>query len=263
MRSKKKNKSKNKKTKSACRRGDKIALILKMGTIILLMVSIAAGAVLCIKMLELQFNVKEIVVSGNYHLDRDDILAAMKIHKGESLMDVPFEELGDNLKKNPWITDVALRKEYPNTLIVKIDEAIPKALLRMRKQLFLVDERGRILESIKEETTPFLPVIKDISPQNSKAMGEAMKLVEALSRKSSFSEWESVEIGLESYGLTAYIDGELIKVGYGRYSEKFDRWIELEPELRKRRVPIKYVDLRFKDSVIVKPMREDKGEASS
>jgi cell division protein FtsQ len=263
LRSKRKNKSKNKKTKPSYRRGEKIALILKRGAIILLVVSIAAGAVLGIKMLKLQFNVKEIVVSGNYHLDRDDILSAMNIHKGESLMDVPFEELGDNLKKNPWIRNVALRKEYPSTLIVKIDEATPKALLRMRKQLFLVDERGKILESIRGETTPFLPVIKDISPKDSKAMGEALKLVEALSRKSSFSEWESVEIGLESYGLAAHIDGELIKVGYGRYSEKFDRWIELEPEIRKKRVTIKYVDLRFKDSVIVKPMRADRGEASS
>jgi cell division septal protein FtsQ len=42
-------------------------------------------------------------------------------------------------------------------------------------------------------------------------------------------------------------------VGYGNYSKKFDRWIELEPELRKKEMSILYVDLRFKDSVIVKP----------
>ncbi len=139
---------------------------------------------------------------------------------------------------------------------------MPKALLSVKKQLYLIDEDGKILEWIKGEGTLFLPVIKDISLENKKGISEALKLVEVLSGKNIFADRESVEIGLESYGLTMNIDGEFIKVGYGKYSEKFDRWVELEPEIRKIGVPIKYVDLRFKDSVIVKPLKTIK-EASS
>jgi hypothetical protein len=83
-----------------------------------------------------------------------------------------------------------------------------------------------------------------------------------LSKKKFIANKESVEIGIESYGLTLIIDGELIKVGYGNYSAKFDRWIELEPEIRRKGLPIKYVDLRFKDSVIVKPLKPVLGETS-
>jgi cell division protein FtsQ len=240
-----------------------MALILKRGTLFLLAAVFIAGAVLGLKMLAQQFNVKEIVISGNYHLERDEILGAMKITRGKSLMKINLEDIGDGLEQNPWIKQVAVRKQYPHSLVVKIDEAVPKALLSMNKQLFLLDKEGSILESIKGETVPFLPVIKDINPKNRKGITEALKLVEALSGRADVIERESIEIGLETYGLTVTLDGEFIKVGYGKYSEKLARWIELEPEIRKRGVPIKYVDLRFKDSVIVKPLKEKKGEKSS
>ena len=90
-----------------------------------------------------------------------------------------------------------------------------------------------------------------------------MKLITALSEKNVLSSRESIEIGTGSYGLFISMDGEFIKVGYGDYSEKFERWLEIEPEIRKRGVPIKYIDLRFKDSVIVKPMEKTRKGKSS
>jgi cell division septal protein FtsQ len=233
-------KKKNKKRKAAYRRGEKMAIFFKRGTVVLMAVVICAAVVLGLKTLARQFGVKEIMVSGNYHLDADDILKTMKIHKGESLLKLHFENIEADLKKNQWIKKVAFRKQYPGTLVVKIAEAEPRALLSMKKRFF-----------------------KDIDPKNKKGMKEALKLVAALSGNDEFIDRESIEIGLESYGLAVHIDGEFIKVGYGKYEDKFERWIELEPEIRKRGVPIKYVDLRFKDSVIVKPLKERKGEKTS
>ena len=123
--------------------------------------------------------------------------------------------------------------------------------------------KGNILERIKGESIPFLPVIKEVSPKNKKDISEALKLIASLSEKNILSSRESIEIGTETYGLFVNMDGEFIKVGYGDYSEKFERWIELEPEIRKRGVPIKYIDLRFKDSVIVKPMEKTRKGKSS
>jgi len=247
--------SKNKKRKSAYRRGEKIALFFKRGTIFFLVVVLAALALLGVKLLSREFHVREILVSGNYHLDRNDIIEAAGIRKGDSLFDVPLDHVEERLRKNTWIRTTALRKQYPGTVVIRVDEAVPKALLSVKKKLYLLAEDGKILERIRGEVTPFLPVIKDIRPANQKEIAEAIRLVDSLSKKNILADRESIEIGLEAYGLTMNIDGEFIKVGYGNYAEKLERWIELEPEIRKKGVPIKYVDLRFKDSVIVKPMK--------
>ncbi len=240
-----------------------MAMFLKRGTIFFVIVIIASAGVLGLKIFAQQFSLKEIMISGNYHLAREDILGEMKVSKGESLISLQFEDVEESLKQNPWIKKVAMRKQYPGTLILRIEEVVPKALLRIKKRLYLLDAEGSVIERIEGETIPFLPVINNISRKNRKGISEALKLVDALSGKKGIIDRESVEIGLESYGLTVNMDGEFIKVGYGRYAEKFERWMELEPEIRKRGVPIKYVDLRFKDSVIIKPLQKSKGEKTS
>jgi cell division protein FtsQ len=244
------------------RRGEKMASFFKRGTIFFLMIIFLSIAFLGVKSLKQKFYVREILVFDNNHLDTKEIIASAKIQIGDSFFDINLNEIDKRLKQNTWIKKVTLRKQFPNTLIVKVQEAVPKALLSRKKRLYLVDEDGKILERIKGETTHFLPLIKDISPKNEKGMSEAIKMVEVLSKKKFIANKESVEIGIESYGLTLRIDGELIKVGYGNYSAKFDRWIELEPEIRRKGLPIKYVDLRFKDSVIVKPLKPVRGETS-
>ncbi len=225
---------------------------------VLLAVVVTAAAVLGLKMFAEQLRVEDIIISGNSRLEREDVLDSLKVRRGESLLNLHFSELRGRLKANSWIKKVDLRKQYPDTLEIRIEEAEPKALLSINDQLYLVDGDGNRLESIKGETTPFLPVIKNIDPVLRKEMSEALKLVAAMSGKGAFADRESIEIGLESYGLTVRMDGEFIKVGYDDYEEKFARWIELEPEIRKRGLPVQYVDLRFKDSVIVKPVEEEK-----
>ena len=249
--------------KPAYRRGEKFALYLKRGTQVLLACVVFAALMLGTKLLTRQFSVNEIIVSGNYHLDKEDIVKSMKIIKGQPLLDIHSEDINERLRENPWIKSVALKKQFPGTLLIKVEEAAPRALLSIKKKLYILDENGSILERIKGESTPFLPVLKEISPKNKKDITEALKLISSLSEKNILSSKESVEIGTESYGLFVNMDGELIKVGYGDYSEKFERWIELEPELRKRGVLIKYIDLRFKDSVIVKPVEKTRKGKSS
>ncbi len=255
--------SKSKKKKSAYRRGEKLVVLFRRGTIVLLVIAFIAALVLAVKMVSNKFYVREVLVSGNYHIDAKDIIKSSKIKKGDLLVDMHLKGIGGRLRENAWIKEVLLKKQFPGRLLIHIKEASPIALLSIKKRLYIIDEDGEKLERIKGESTPFLPVIKNINSKDRKGLSEALKLVSVLSEKKAFAGRESIEIGLEPYGLTMHVDGELIKVGYGEYSEKFERWIELEPEIRKKGLEIKYVDLRFKDSVIVKPLRPEKKEKTS
>jgi len=252
-----------KKKKAAFRKGEKLTLFFKRGTLVMLVIVFVALSVLGVKWLTQKLYIREIVVTGNYHLDEQDIIKSASISSGAPLLDIAFKDIDAKLRENAWIKQVVMRKQFPGTLLINIEEAVPRALLSLKKRMYLLDEDGEILERIEDKATPFLPVIKDINPKNKKGISEAIKLINALSEKNTLANRESIEIGLESYGLTMNIDGEFIKVGYGNYSKKFDRWIELEPEIRRREVPIKYVDLRFKDSVIVKPLKTEKRKKSS
>jgi hypothetical protein len=97
-------------------------------------------------------------------------------------------------------------------------------------------------------------VIMDIEPdKDRKGLLEALQLIDALSERNVMSSIESVEISLRSYGLEMNIDGEMIKVGYGKYHEKLDIWKDFESRMNEVGAA-KYIDLRFQD-VIVKPLK--------
>ena len=238
-------------------------IYLKRGAVFLLGVFIITAVVLAMKLVSDKFYVQEIVVSGNYRIDREDVIKSSRLRRGDPLLGLRFRDVDKNLRENAWIKKVSLRKQFPGTFFIALEEAVPTALLDIKKGLFIVDNEGKLLEKITGESTTFLPVIKGIEPENKKGLGEALKLVDALAAKNVFAGRDSVEIGLEPYGLAMHVEGEFIKVGYGNYPEKFKRWMELEPEIRKRGLELEYVDLRFKDSVIVKPAGEAAKESTS
>lgn len=236
-----------------------MVIFLKRGCVVLFVFIFIAGAVLGAKLLVRAFPVKNIMVSGNYHLEESEIAEAVDIREGSSLVELSLVELKARLKRNAWIKKVSLRKRFPDTIMVDVEEAVPRALLSLDGRIFLIDTGGNVLEEIEDESTSFLPVIVGINPKKDRGgILEAMKLINALDENDILSRKESIEIMLKPYGLVMNLDGEYIKVGYGRYAKKIGRWKALEMEIKKKGIAIAYVDLRFNNDVIIKPLKRVK-----
>lgn len=249
-------KNQKNRNKSAYWRGEKVWIYLRRGILVVSLIIIVSVILFGIKLSGRVFPLKNIIVTGNNSLEEGEIKDAIETERGRGLIRVSLRGVNKKLMDMPWIKKVSLRKQFPDTLIVRVEETVPRAILSFDGGLFLLDGRGYILEEIKEEKTPFLPVITGINYNNNKAdIIEALKLVEALSQKGILSHKESIEITLKSYGLYMNIDGEIFKIGYGRYADKIERWKDLEVEVRKKGIVIEYVDLRFIDRVIVKPLK--------
>lgn len=249
------------KQKSAYRRGEKAVIFFKRGIIVLSAFILVAGVIIGVRLIADVFPVKNVLVSGNYNLEESEIIGAVNIRSGESLFRLSLDEVETRLKKNAWIKKVSLRKQFPDTIMIDVEEAVPRALLRFDGHMFLVNQSGNVLEEIKSESTPFLPVIVGIDPEkDSGGILEALKLIRVLAEKGILSRKESVEIMLKAYGLVMNMDGEYVKVGYGGYAEKLGRWKNLEEEIRRKNISVDYVDLRFENEVIVKPAKRNNKE---
>lgn len=247
--------SKNNKKKSAFRRGEKTIIFLRRGIIFISLVVLIMILALGAKYMTGSFIVRDIVVSGNYHLEEEDIVRKLNMGEDTSLLSLRFKDVDETLRNSPWVKKVSIKRQLPDTLMIRIEEAVPKALLSQNGHTYLIGEEGGILEEIGSEGTQFLPVIRDIDPgKDGKELLEALQLIEALSERNVLANMESVEICLRSYGLEMKIDGEMIKVGYGKYHEKLDRWKDFESRMNEVGAA-KYIDLRFQDKVIVKPLR--------
>jgi cell division protein FtsQ len=202
--------------------------------------------------------VKHVVFVGNSHLTDDELLALAGIHVNESLIMISSKKVSQRLLKSPWVKSVNVRKEFPETLSLLIEEAVPLALLDMNGRLFLVDEKGKLLEELKDNSIPFLPVITGDPFKEKEGFSDAVNLVKLMESKGFLSEIDHIEIIVKKpYELTAIIDGTVVKMGAGSYEEKLERLIELEDEINSRGIPVDYIDLRFANKAIVKPITNE------
>jgi cell division protein FtsQ len=203
------------------------------------------------------FPIGHIAFFGNRHLTDDEVKALSGIHPGVSLAAISGKNVGRQLLKSPWVRSVSVRREFPDTLSIVIKETEPFALLDMNEHLFLIDEKGRLLEELKDDSVPFLPVITCDPFREKEGFSEAINLVRLMNNKGLSSERDCIEITAHKpQELSVTIDGTVVKVGAGGYEEKIERLIHLEEKIKSMGIFVDYIDLRFSDKAIVKPITD-------
>jgi cell division protein FtsQ len=203
------------------------------------------------------FVVKEVVFSGNVHLSDDELRTLAGIRGGESLLTLSSADVYGKISATPWIRSVVVRKEFPGRLLVRVKETEPFALLDMKGRLFIVDERGKMLEELRESSMPFLPIISGDPFGNKEVFSDAIRLVRAVKETGLMARKNRIEIIAHRLNdIAVNLDGVVIKVGAGDYEEKLSRLTELEEEINARHIPVDYIDLRFANRVVVKPVNE-------
>lgn len=222
-------------------------------------ISIAAGGYLFFSLNPLQslFPVKRIVFNGNRHVTDEELKALSGIRSKESLVIISNGRVSGNLLKSPWIKSVYIRKEFPETFFVEIKEAEPFALLDTKGHLFIVDEKGRMLEELKGDAVPFLPVITCDPFKEREGFTEALALARLMTEQGFSADRDHIEIiAHKPNELSVSIDGIFVKIGAGGYREKLERLLLVEKDIKDMSMPVDYIDLRFGNKAIVKPYIE-------
>ncbi|MEW6067074.1 MAG: FtsQ-type POTRA domain-containing protein [Nitrospirota bacterium] len=203
------------------------------------------------------FPIKNVLVDGNKHLSDEEIVELAGIKTNESLIKISNKEISRTLLESPWIKSVSIRKKFPDTLFLAVEEVEPLALLDVNGYLFLVDDRGRFLEEFKDNPIPFLPVITGDPFKEKEGFSEALKLARLMNDKGFSSERDCIEIIIKKpHELTVRVDGTVIKIGAGTYEDKLTRFIEIEEEVKRRGITVDYIDLRFANKAVVKPINK-------
>lgn len=236
---------------------NKSSLLKGITVFVLLTSALAIVAYISLIKIKSLFPIKRTVFIGNRHLTVDELRALAGIHENESLLTISGKKVSQRLLKSPWIRSVSVRKEFPETLSVLVSEVVPFALLDVNGHLFIIDEKGKLLEELKDNPIPFLPVITGDPSKEGEGFSEAITFAKTMNDMGFSSEKDQIEIVISKpQELTVIIDGIVVKIGSGEYREKLERLLELEEEIKRRKIPIDYIDLRFANRVVLKPIKE-------
>ena len=205
----------------------------------------------------------EIVVLGNRHLLKDDVLAVLSGLRGQNIVSSDLGVWRDRLMESPWVSDATLRRSLPSTVEVVVSERDPIGIGRVKGRLYLVDERGGIIDEYGPRYADFdLPIIDglagsagDASPTDGERGALAARVVTSLRAKPEIARRLSQVDVSNVHNASVILNGDraVIYVGDDRFLPRLESYLELASALRERVADIDYVDLRFEDRIYVRP----------
>jgi cell division protein FtsQ len=207
------------------------------------------------------FQVKRITVQGNRRLSSGEVLALLEGLKGTSLLKVDLEEWRRGVLSSPWVADAFLRRTLPSAVDVTIVEREPLGIGRVNGSLFLVDDRGAVIDDYGPNYADLdLPIIDGLLSPAADAAADAARamlarrLIEALRAQNLTGRVSQIDVA-DSRNAVVLLDGDptLIRLGSERFVERLQSYFELAPALREQVPDIDYVDLRFDERVYVRP----------
>ena len=208
--------------------------------------------------------VDRIVVRGNERLSKGEVLAVLNGLRGESLVWTDLDPWRRKLLASPWVGDAALRRSLPSTVEVVISERQPVGIGRINSDMYLVDDRGVIIDQYGPQYTDLdLPIVDGLSasPNDSPTMTDeiraelAARLIAAIKAKPAIARRLSQIDVSDAHNAKIILSGDpaVIQLGDDQFLPRLESYLQLAAALRERVAEIDYVDVRFEDRIYVRP----------
>ena len=208
------------------------------------------------------FKLERIEVANLRKLKREDVVALTGAKPGDPMLSLDLRHIAEQVKKNPWIEKVQVRRNFPHTLSVEIAEWVPAAVLNMG-YIYYVDKKGEVFKPLTEGDNPDYPVITGIGeedlakdPAGCKLMLKtALELTDLLRTGAIFKLEDISEIHIDKgYGYTLFTaqGGVPVKLGNSGFVEKLARLSRIYKDLSAQLPALEYIDLNYIDKIVVK-----------
>jgi len=201
------------------------------------------------------FQIDRVVVLGNHRLVSGEVRALLDGINKESIFHVDLEEFRQRLLDSPWVADATLRRVFPSTVEVRVNERTPLAVARLNRQAYLVDATGVIIDAAGPQYQEFdLPVVDGLlsdGPTGTAADPARIDLVGRLvadlgARADLLRRVSQIDVS-DSRNAIVLIDGEPARLYLGDrdFLARLQRYEESAPKVREYVRAIDYYDLRF------------------
>jgi len=207
--------------------------------------------------------VDHIVVHGNERLSRGEVMGMLDGLRGESLFGTDLDRWRRRLMASPWVRDAALRRSLPSTVDVAISERTPVGVSRVGEEMYLVDERGILIDQYGPQYADLdLPIIDGLAMPSSDGTAAdtaraelASRIITSVRMKPELAKKLSQIDVSDLHNASVILSGDpaVIYLGDDQFAQRLQQYVDLAAALRERVPGIDYVDLRFDDRIYVRP----------
>lgn len=142
---------------------------------LLVLVAVAATSLAAVVVLRSPIlDVDEVRVVGAATTGPDAVTAAAGLDLGSPILLADLDGAEARVRDLPWVGDVVVERELPGTVVVRVTERVPVAVVSGAGRAVLVDDVGRVLGEAPPSAVP--PFVHVLVPDAPPAVGEQLDL---------------------------------------------------------------------------------------
>ncbi|WP_240224528.1 cell division protein FtsQ/DivIB [Rheinheimera hassiensis] len=202
--------------------------------------------------------VRQVRLYGDFHhIDATVLHQTLQQQYVGNFFSVNVDQVQQFLLQQPWVYQVAVRKQWPDALVVVVTEQRPVAIWNQQQ---LLNTQGEVFQAPVEQLKTALPMLTgpEGSQQDALAMFRHMQGLLALHK------FNAVALGLtERFSWQVSLsNGVALKLGREDTLKRLQRFIELYPVISKHKTEaVAEVDLRYDTGIAVRYSTEQKRKA--
>ncbi len=206
--------------------------------------------------------VKEVVVQGNYHTAKEEIVQQLDVEPGMLLLDVDLVEKQAAVEKLPYVKAAQLSRQWPDRLLVSVTERVPVAIVTL-EQLYYVDADGQIFKDVDPGEDVDLPVFTGLTmaqlkkdPEQGRVLLDlGLKLLACWRENDRLRQEGIAEINLDNaFGVSVFTRRHVwqLRLGMDQFRLKLRHWQKVLDYLGREVEQVTGFDCSTGDSVVVR-----------
>lgn len=198
------------------------------------------------------FEIKEIAVRGCKELTEKEILSYAAINPAQNLLAVNLGTIARRIEANPWVKEVSIGREFPDRLVIDLQERTAVALVKRDNGFNLLDLEGVAFKKLEKNDEVDIPVLNGCYSDDSDSVifTKSLELLRYLSASNEFPTIKNVaEIhGNDVIGLSLFTDSGLcIRLGFDSYENKLKRLNTVMADLERRNMKLGFLLIDLND----------------
>ena len=105
------------------------------------------------------FVIKSIKIENTSLIKKEDINEKLKHILGKNIFYIKTNEINEPIKNTNFLKKIEVKKKYPDTIIIKIFETKPLAVINKGKDKYILDSMSNLVASENKKIYKNLPII--------------------------------------------------------------------------------------------------------
>lgn len=194
------------------------------------------------------FRVRRVEIEGTRYVSPDQIVSRLSVDTTASVWD-DLSALEVRVRQHPSVREVRVSRRLPGTIVVRVTENLPVALVQATAGLVPVDAAGRSLPIDPTSTDVDLPVLATRDTAALRVLGELRNVAPALFGR--IGEVRRITGGDLLFKLADQPAPDILAAA-SVTAERLAEIVPVEQDLARRNRRATELDLRFREQVIAR-----------